>query len=112
MKGIDSIRRKTSIAFRTALSPSHGVEPWAEVPNTRMRMASTPLASTPTCRSVGSPVIAKSPTWPALTSASEVRESISSDSSSGTQTKRTRTWSWSARSRSAHIIAARPPFMS
>ena len=32
VNGMDSIRRKTSIAFRTALSPSHGVEPWAEVP--------------------------------------------------------------------------------
>src|SRR6478735_149226 len=31
VKGIDSIRRKTSIAFKTALSPSHGVDPWADV---------------------------------------------------------------------------------
>ena len=63
--GRDSIRRKTSIAFRTALSPSHGVEPWAERPWTCRRKASTPLAWTPTCRSVGSPVIAKSPREPA-----------------------------------------------
>ena len=62
VKGMDSIRRKTSIAFRTALSPSHGVEPCAEVPKTMIRSASTPLAWTPTCRLVGSPVIAKSPT--------------------------------------------------
>ena len=41
-----------------------------------------------------------------------MRWSISSDSSSGTHTKRTRTASWSVRSWSAHIIAARPPFMS
>ena len=61
VNGIDSIRRKTSIAFKTALSPSHGVEPCADVPKTRIRSASTPLAWTPTCRSVGSPVIAKSP---------------------------------------------------
>ena len=32
VNGIDSIRRNTSIAFRTALSPSHGVDPCAEVP--------------------------------------------------------------------------------
>ena len=38
--------------------------------------------------------------------------SISSDSSSGTQTKRIRTESLVRRSCSAHIIAARPPFMS
>ena len=50
VNGIDSIRRKTSIAFRTALSPSHGVEPCAEVPKTMIRSASTPLAWTPTCR--------------------------------------------------------------
>ena len=30
--GSDSIWRKTSIAFSTALSPSQGVEPWAAVP--------------------------------------------------------------------------------
>ena len=41
-----------------------------------------------------------------------VRRSMSSDSSSGTHTKRTRTCCWSATSRSAHIIAARAPFMS
>ena len=60
--GIDSIRRKTSTAFTIALSPSHGVDPWAARPRTRMRAASTPLAWMPMCRSVGSPVIAKSPT--------------------------------------------------
>ena len=59
--GRDSIRRNTSIAFRTALSPSHGVEPCAARPWTLRRNASTPLAWTPTCRPVGSPVIAKSP---------------------------------------------------
>ena len=59
-----SIRRKTSIAFSTALSPSHGVEPWAARPLTTMRHASTPLAWMPTCRPVGSPVMAKSPTKP------------------------------------------------
>ena len=62
VNGMDSIRLKTSIAFKTALSPSHGVEPCADVPKTRIRSASTPLACTPTCRLVGSPVIAKSPT--------------------------------------------------
>ena len=89
--GRDSIRRKTSIAFRTALSPSHGVEPCAERPWTWRRKASTPLAWTPTCRSVGSPVIAKSPPKPPRTTSSIERVSMSSDSSSGTQTKRTRT---------------------
>ena len=58
--GSVSILRKTSTALSTALSPSHGVEPWDERPVTRRRMASTPLASTPMCRSVGSPVMAKS----------------------------------------------------
>ena len=43
-KGRDSIRRKTSTAFSTALSPTQGVEPWAAVPVTSTRMASTPLA--------------------------------------------------------------------
>ena len=37
--GRDSIRRKTSIAFSTALSPSHGVEPCAARPCTSMRHA-------------------------------------------------------------------------
>ena len=111
-KGNDSIRRNTSIAFKTALSPSHGVEPWAARPNTCRRKASTPLAWTPTCRSVGSPVIAKSPPKPPRTTSSVERLSMSSDSSSGTQRKRTRTASCSDRSRTAHIIAASPPFMS
>ena len=44
-----------------ALSPSHGVEPWAALPLTSIRSASTPLAATPISMSVGSPVIAKSP---------------------------------------------------
>ena len=35
--GIDSIRRKTSTAFTIALSPSHGVEPCAARPWTRIR---------------------------------------------------------------------------
>ena len=42
--GSDSMLRKTSIALRTALSPSHGVDPWAAVPLTVRRSASTPLA--------------------------------------------------------------------
>ncbi len=41
------------------------------------------------CRSVGSPVIAKSPLRPAATTSSVERASTSSDSSSGTQRKRT-----------------------
>src|ERR671916_9432 len=53
--GRDSIRRNTSIAFRTALSPSHGVDPCAERPWMCSRNASTPLACTPTCRSLGVP---------------------------------------------------------
>ena len=60
-KGSDSIARNASSAFRIALSPSHGVAPCAAVPLTSSRIASTPFACTPTCRSVGSPVIAKSP---------------------------------------------------
>ena len=60
-KGRDSIWRNTSIAFSTALSPIQGVEPWAAVPVTSIRMASTPLAWMPMCMLVGSPVIAKSP---------------------------------------------------
>ena len=59
--GSVSIWRNTSIAFSTALSPTHGVEPCAALPVTSMRMASTPLAWMPMCMSVGSPVIAKSP---------------------------------------------------
>ena len=112
LNGSDSIVRKASIAFRTALSPSHGVEPWAERPPTTIRKASTPLAWTPMCRSVGSPVIAKSPPRPARTSASVERSSTSSDSSSGTHMNRTRTSRWPATSRSAHIIPASAPFMS
>ena len=56
-----SIWRKMSIAFSTALSPTHGVEPCAAVPVTSIRIASTPFAWMPMWRSVGSPVIAKSP---------------------------------------------------
>ena len=62
--GSDSMLRNASIAFSTALSPSHGVELWAARPSTSIRIASTPLASTPICMSVGSPVIAKSPVRP------------------------------------------------
>ena len=107
-----SIRRKTSIAFSTALSPSHGVEPWAARPRTTIRQASTPLAWTPTCSPVGSPVIAKSPTKPWRTISSVERVSMSSDSSSGAHRKRTRTRVSVATSCSAHIIAASAPFMS
>jgi hypothetical protein len=57
-------------------------------------------------------VIAKSAGKPPRTISSIERVSMSSDSSSGTQTKRTRTARCSAMSRSAHIIAASPPFMS
>ena len=60
LKGSVSMRRKASCALRIALSPSHGVEPWAAVPEICRRTASTPLAWTPMCRSVGSPVSAKS----------------------------------------------------
>ena len=60
--GIAWICRKTSTAFSTALSPSHGVDPWAEVPLTSILTASTPFDCTPILRFVGSPVIAKSPT--------------------------------------------------
>ena len=89
--GSDSIARNTSIAFSTALSPSHGVELCAARPRTSISIASTPLASTPMCRLVGSPVIAKSPPRPRLTTPSLDASSISSDSSSGTHTSRTRT---------------------
>ena len=41
--------------------PSQGLAPCAAVPDTSILIASTPLACTPMCRSVGSPVIAKSP---------------------------------------------------
>ncbi len=61
VKGSVSMPRKTSTAFSTALSPSHGVEPCAERPLTSIRIASTPFAWIPMCRLVGSPVIAKSP---------------------------------------------------
>ena len=64
LNGSDSIARNTSIAFSTALSPSHGVELCAARPWTTIRITSTPLASTPMCMSVGSPVIAKSPPSP------------------------------------------------
>src|SRR3954464_12116797 len=49
--GSDSIRRKTSIAFRTALSPSHGVEPWAARPCTIRRRAGAPPG--PAARALG-----------------------------------------------------------
>ena len=107
-----SIRRKTSIAFSTALSPSHGVEPCAARPLTTMRQASTPLAWMPTCSPVGSPVMAKSPTKPSRTIWSVERVSMSSDSSSGAHRKRTRICDSAATSCSEHIIAASAPFMS
>ena len=62
VNGSDSMLRNTSTALTTALSPSQGVDPWAERPATCSRSASTPLAWTPMCRLVGSPVMAKSPT--------------------------------------------------
>ena len=62
--GSDSIARKASSAFSIALSPSHGVAPCAAVPLTSSRIASTPFACMPMWRSVGSPVIAKSPVKP------------------------------------------------
>ena len=74
--GSDSILRKTSIALRTALSPSQGVAPCAAVPPTSSRSASTPLASIPMWRSVGSPVIAKSPMKPLSTRWSEPRSAL------------------------------------
>jgi len=111
--GSVSMRRKASWALRIALSPSHGVEPCAAVPEMLTRIASTPLAWTPMCRSVGSPVIAKSDSLrTSAMSASIERSSMSSDSSSGTQTKITRTSSCSIASRVASIIAASAPFMS
>ena len=82
--GSDSMLRKTSCALSTALSPSHGVAPWAATPPTSSRSASTPFASTPICRSVGSPVIAKSPMKPLSTRWSLPRSLSSSDSSSPT----------------------------
>src|SRR5215218_6156570 len=97
--GSDSILRKTSIALRTALSPSQGVAPWAAVPPTSSRSARTPLASIPMCRSVGSPVIAKSPTKPLSTRWSEPRSELSSDSSSPTIPSRTR---------ALHVVRAAP----
>ena len=115
MNGSVSIVRNTSTALSTALSPSQGVELCAARPWTVIRIASTPLAWMPMCRSVGSPVIAKSArVGPACwaTNASVERSSSSSDSSSGTHTSCTVTASWSARSCSAHSIAASPPFMS
>ncbi len=89
--GSDSMARNTSIALSTALSPSQGVELWAARPRISISMASTPLASMPMCRLVGSPVIAKSPPRPSATTASVERSSISSDSSSGTTTSLTLT---------------------
>jgi hypothetical protein len=60
--GIAWMLRKTSTAFSTALSPSQGVDPCAAFPLTSTWSASTPFDCTPMRRSVGSPVIAKSPT--------------------------------------------------
>src|SRR5215217_3941912 len=93
--GSDSMLRKTSCALSTALSPSHGVAPWAATPATSSRRARTPFASTPIWRSVGSPVIAKSPMNPLSTRWSLPRSVSSSDSSSPTMPTRTRTRSWS-----------------
>src|ERR1044072_7845344 len=80
--GSDSMLRKTSCAFRTALSPSQGVAPCAATPLPSSRSASTPFASTPICRSVGSPVIAKSPTKPPSTRWALPRSACSPGSSS------------------------------
>ena len=110
--GSDSILRKTSIALSTALSPSQGVAPCAAVPPTSSRSASTPLASIPMCRSVGSPVIAKSPMKPLSTRWSQPRSASSSDSSSPTIPSRTRTPSWSRIAAATTSIAASAPFMS
>ena len=73
LNGSVSMRRKASWALRIALSPSHGVEPWAAVPEICRRSASTPFAWTPMCRSVGSPVSAKSARRPSLTRTSVER---------------------------------------
>ena len=88
LNGRVSMRRNASCDLRIALSPSHGVDPWAAVPDTSTRTASTPFACTPMWRSVGSPVSAKSARRPSATSASVERLSTSSDSSSGTHRKR------------------------
>ena len=104
--------RNTPSAFNTALSPSHGVAPWAATPLTSSRIASTPLAWTPIWRSVGSPVIAKSPMKPPSTSASVARSAASSDSSSETMPSRTRTSSCSRSSWTTSSITASAPFMS
>ena len=111
-----SIRRKASCALRIALSPSHGVDPWAAVPTRWRRTASTPFASTPICRSVGSPVIAKSARRPRLTRTSVDRLSTSADSSSGTQSRRRWTARWGGvphrehhpRKRALHVVGAPP----
>ena len=104
--------RKTSSAASTALSPSHGVAPCAAVPLTSSRTANTPFASTPMWRSVGSPVIAKSPMKPLSTRWSLPRSTSSSDSSSPTIPSRTRTPSWSRIAAVVSSIAASAPFMS
>ena len=63
VKGIDSMARKVSTALSTALSPSHGVDPWAERPLDLqpLRQPQHALGRTPMRRLVGSPVMAKSP---------------------------------------------------
>ena len=108
-----SMRRKRSIARRTAFSPSHGVEPWAAVPGTSTRRSSTPFACTPTRMSVGSPHTTKSALSPSRTSIWVQFSPGSARSSSGTTISSTcAPASEPRRSVVASIIAARAAFMS
>ena len=79
------------MAFRTALSPSHGVEPWAERPRTTIRQREHALgldADVQVGRLAGDREVADVAAGDQLVGRAV---SMSSDSSSGTHTKRTRT---------------------
>ena len=113
LKGSVSMRRKASWALRIALSPSHGVEPWAAVPETCEAQREHALgldADVQIGRLAGEREVGAQALLDERRRSSAA--STSSDSSSGTQTKRTRTWSCAATSLSAHIMAASAPFMS
>ena len=114
VKGSDSMRRYSSSARNTALSPSHGVDPWAARPSTSISSMSTPFACTPTCISVGSPQITMSARRPSATSISDALRPGLARSSSGTITNSTVAPSGgrSCRSHTASIIAPSAPFMS
>ena len=91
LKGSVSIRRKASWALRIALSPSHGVDPCAAVPDDPQADGQHALGLDADVQVGGLAREGEVGPQPLGTSASVERRVTSSDSSSGTQTKRTPT---------------------